>query len=55
MITQARNQSYTTILRLGSKGLSYASQMVVRTALMVIIIYFFQNAMFQFYTSFSFI
>ncbi|KAK7111077.1 receptor expression-enhancing protein 1-like isoform X2 [Littorina saxatilis] len=34
MISQARTASYTTILRLGSQGLSYASQVVVKTALM---------------------
>ena len=35
MIAHARNQSYTTLLKLGSRGLSYASQVVVKTALMV--------------------
>lgn len=33
MIAQARNQSYTTLLTLGTRGLAYASQMVVKTAL----------------------
>ena len=35
MIAQAREQSYTTLLKLGSRGLTYASQVVVRTALLV--------------------
>ncbi|XP_076460861.1 receptor expression-enhancing protein 1-like isoform X2 [Babylonia areolata] len=34
MIAQARNQSYTTLLSLGSRGLNFASQVVVKTALM---------------------
>ncbi|KAL8562749.1 hypothetical protein ACOMHN_022624 [Nucella lapillus] len=34
MISQARNQSYSTLLNLGSRGLNFASQVVVRTALM---------------------
>ncbi|XP_076470542.1 receptor expression-enhancing protein 1-like isoform X2 [Babylonia areolata] len=34
MIAQARSQSYTTLLTLGTRGLAYASQMVVRTAIM---------------------
>ncbi|XP_025094131.1 receptor expression-enhancing protein 4-like isoform X2 [Pomacea canaliculata] len=34
MIAQARNQSYTALLRLGSRGITYASQVVVKTALM---------------------
>lgn len=34
MIAQARTQGYTTLLTLSQRGLTYASQMVVRTALM---------------------
>lgn len=34
MIAQAQNQSYRTLLSLGSRGLSYASKVVVQTALM---------------------
>lgn len=43
MIAQARNQSYTALLRLGSRGITYASQVVVKTALMVGTQYAFFN------------
>ena len=35
MIEQASKQSYSTLMSLGTKGLSYASQVVMRTAIMV--------------------